>query len=701
MPGGNASSKGLSLPGATLFLWLAATGTLAGEPLAGIRFEGALPFSRAKAIALAEAPEGTPLDDATANAAAMRIQNACRRRHYPQARVEWRREPLRDGRQNLLLRCSLGRQGRLKEVRFSGRRAMEADELRRVLRVRPQAGLLARWLGSDAVMDADLAGDRSALAAACHQRGHAAVEIGEPLLEWAGELDGFRLTWPILHEGPIYRVGYIRLEADNLPSDEELRRIIGMNAGEIFERRRAQEAARRFEAWYQAQGHAFASVVAVEEWDDAQARVDLLFRVAPGSRPLLRQILISGNTTTAERIIRREIALQPGQRFELEAMQETMARLSALPMFSQVEVSSQGAPDLPFFDLGVEVVERRTGRVETGVVYGEAEGFAFQVNLIEQNLSLAPPFRGEALQANLGLTLGTEAIRGDAAIRNPRLLDSRWSLDIQASYEDSKTISDYYDQQTYHASLFVTHPLGRRQMLSTGYGVSGYDVYNLEETGEPLMEPSLLNNQELLLTSWLFAWNMDYTDRTIRPTRGARLRASLGLGAQALGGDTDVIQTEVGASLFLSPIFRHVLSLRGGITSVDPYGGTDEVALPLRTYLGGSRNLRGFEYHSVSPLDEAGRPIGGESAWWATAEYRIPLLRWLDIAIYADVGDVSMDAYSFSGDGPVSNWGIGALIQAEEFPVRFDLATPIQTIEGDRQNEKGKPHLSFSAAYRF
>jgi outer membrane protein assembly factor BamA len=151
----------------------------------------------------------------------------------------------------------------------------------------------------------------------------------------------------------------------------------------------------------------------------------------------------------------------------------------------------------------------------------------------------------------------------------------------------------------------------------------------------------------------------------------------------------------------LSPIFRHVLSLRGGITSVDPYGGTDEVALPLRTYLGGSRNLRGFEYHSVSPLDEAGRPIGGESAWWATAEYRIPLLRWLDIAIYADVGDVSMDAYSFSGDGPVSNWGIGALIQAEEFPVRFDLATPIQTIEGDRQNEKGKPHLSFSAAYRF
>ena len=57
MPGGNASSKGLSLPGATLFLWLSSTGAIAGKPLDGIRFEGALPFSRANAIALAEAPE--------------------------------------------------------------------------------------------------------------------------------------------------------------------------------------------------------------------------------------------------------------------------------------------------------------------------------------------------------------------------------------------------------------------------------------------------------------------------------------------------------------------------------------------------------------------------------------------------------------------------------------------------------------------
>ena len=702
MPGGNARSKGLSLPGATLSLLFTAAVLSAGEPLAQIRIEGVLPFSRAKAVELAALPKGTPLDDAAADAAAARIRDACRRRHYPQASIGWRRELRNDGRQNLLLRCDPGRKGRLKQVRFSGNRALGAAELRRTLRVRPKSAPWSRWLGTDAVMEADLAADREALAACYHRRGHAAAEIGDPVLEWVKRLDGFRLIWPILHEGPVYQVGYIRLEdVPGLPSDAALRRIIGLNAGERFERRRVQEAVQRFETYYHGLGHAFAKVEALEEWDDAQARIDLLFRAIPGTQPVLRRILISGNTTTAERIILREIMLKPGQRFDAAPVQETLARLSALPMFSQVAVNCRGAADLPFFDLAVDVVERPTGRVEVGVVYGEAEGAAFQINVTEKNLSLTPPFRGEALQAGLGLTLGEEVIRGDVSFGNPRLYDSRWSLDIRGSYEDSQTISDYYDQRSYGANLLVSHPLGRHNMLSTGCAVSGYEVYNLDEPDEPLHQSTLPADQDLLLTSWILSWSMDYSDRLLRPTRGVRLRASAALGSQALGGDTDVVQTEVAGTLFVSPFFRHVISLRGGVKSVEPYGDTDEVALPLRSFLGGSRDLRGFEYRSVSPLDEYGRPMGGQSAWWATAEYRIPLLRWLDLAVYYDVGDVSPEAYAYSGEGPVSNWGIGVLIQAEEFPVRFDLAAPIETLEGDRHNERGKPHLSFSAGYRF
>lgn len=697
----NAKRKGLLK--ATLCLLISTSVVSAAEPLVELRVDGKLPFTQAKAIELASLPEKAPLDDKAAGAAAARIRDACRRRHYPQARVEWRREPSSGGRQALMLRVDCGRQGKLKEVRFSGRKAIKASELRRALRVSPKPAIWSSWLGQDAVLDEDLDVDRTALTACYHKRGYAAAKIGEPVLEWLSELNGFRLTWPIQNEGPVYKVGYIGMDAVDLPSDAALRRIIRVNAGDLFERRRVQEAVKRFEAYYQDRGHAFASVVAQEEWDDAQASIDLLFKATPGTKPVLRKILVSGNTNTADRIILREIALKPGQPFDAEAVREALARLSALPMFSDVAVNYHGAADLPEFDLAVEVVERPSRRVELGVIYGEAEGAALQVNLIQNNLSLTPPFQGDGLQSRLGATLGSEIIRGDAELRNPRLYDSRWILDLQSFYEDSEGLSDYYAQRTAGGNVLFSHPLGLHHMVSAGYGITGYDVYDLDAVFDDYYQPSLMENQDLLLTSLIFAWNMDYANRLIRPTRGIRMRGSVSPASEALGGDTDIVQTELGGSIFMSPFFKHVVSLRGGVKSVDPYGGTDEVALPVRSFLGGSRDLRGFEYRSVSPLDEEGRAMGGQSAWWATTEYRVPvpMLSWLDIALYYDVGDVSLDSYTYTGDGPVSNWGIGLLVQAEEFPVRFDFATPITTIDGDRQNEKGKPHISFSAGYRF
>jgi outer membrane protein assembly factor BamA len=73
----------------------------------------------------------------------------------------------------------------------------------------------------------------------------------------------------------------------------------------------------------------------------------------------------------------------------------------------------------------------------------------------------------------------------------------------------------------------------------------------------------------------------------------------------------------------------------------------------------------------------------------------------LDVSVYADAGDVGGEAWRFSGEGPVSNWGGGLVIRAENFPVRVDVAFPLETLEGDRANEPGGAHVSFSAGYVF
>ncbi|MGA1530433.1 MAG: BamA/TamA family outer membrane protein, partial [Kiritimatiellia bacterium] len=142
-----------------------------------------------------------------------------------------------------------------------------------------------------------------------------------------------------------------------------------------------------------------------------------------------------------------------------------------------------------------------------------------------------------------------------------------------------------------------------------------------------------------------------------------------------------------------------ILVLRGGIEGVSAYGDTATEPYSSRVFLGGVSDLRGFGYHTVSPVDEEGRLTGGETAWFATLEYLYPVNRIVDMAIYYDVGDVSASGYDT--DGPVSNWGLGFMIRADNFPVRFDVAFPLSTYTLDTNNEIGDARISFSAGYTY
>ena len=161
------------------------------------------------------------------------------------------------------------------------------------------------------------------------------------------------------------------------------------------------------------------------------------------------------------------------------------------------------------------------------------------------------------------------------------------------------------------------------------------------------------------------------------------------------------MQYRLEGSAFLSPLRDHVLVLRAGAQSVSAYGSTDQIPLPVRLYMGGVSDLRGFGYRTVSPVDAEGDLTGGEATWFSTVEYLYPLGRIVDIAVYFDTGNVSDEGFSFIDEGPVSNWGVGFLIRADNFPVRFDVAFPVNTYSFDTENEKGDARISFSAGYRY
>jgi len=79
---------------------------------------------------------------------------------------------------------------------------------------------------------------------------------------------------------------------------------------------------------------------------------------------------------------------------------------------------------------------------------------------------------------------------------------------------------------------------------------------------------------------------------------------------------------------------------------VAPWNGTSRVPIFERWTLGGLYSLRGYRYETVGPLDNLGEALGGDTYWFASAEYSLPLVSIVRYAFFYDIGNVYADPFS-------------------------------------------------------
>jgi outer membrane protein insertion porin family len=132
------------------------------------------------------------------------------------------------------------------------------------------------------------------------------------------------------------------------------------------------------------------------------------------------------------------------------------------------------------------------------------------------------------------------------------------------------------------------------------------------------------------------------------------------------------------------PWWKHVLSVRGRLESIDAYGDTD---LPIyeKLFIGGPRTLRGVKYRDAGPkaFSDPGNsdrhaPIGGQTLALASAEYTIPIFKALRFAAFLDAGSLGEDAFGGSMSSFCVSAGVGLRIDIPGFPIRFDIAKPFK-----------------------
>ncbi len=658
-------------------------------------------FSDRKIRNLLELTPGDPVDDQVMGARTRAVINAYRDARYRDASVDWIVEPVdaQRGRVRVHVTIDEGARSAIRRLRVRGNTAIPRGDLRQTLR-KPAPYNVFRWIWRKRYDPFEIEAIAADLRGAYLDVGflEAAVEavVSEP------DDRGRRTATFSVNEGPRYTVGTIAIENITLFSQAEIDAQVRLAAGDVASHRAILEVAVAIQSYYGNRGYIDTAVRPILDTDRDALTVDIVYRVREGELVSLRTIHVRGNTRTRDKVIRRELLMQPGETYNQERIERSERRLHNLGFFENIRTVATPTDDPGLRDLVLMLDEKRTGQFMIGAGFSSIDNVIGFMELSQGNFDLFnwPTFTGAGQKLRLQLQYGKTSQDYQISFTEPWFLDRRLSLGFDV-YRRNRQFSAYDETRTGFA-VTLGKPLPGPNRVNLRYSLEKAQIRDVTDTNTYYRlesfdfekghgdEPFTFTSEEDRYRSTLSLTLIhDTRNSPFVATRGNRVSLSGAVTGGPLGFDTDTYELGFQSSHHIPLWFNHVLNFQTRLAVVDRYGRTDEVPLADRLFLGGGRTLRGYRFRDVGPkvvrTPEVGsglvfhRPMGGRSLAAATAEYTIPLVPGMRFAAFYDVGNVWDDPYTLELDNLASAAGIGIRLDMPGFPIRIDRAWAIDS----------------------
>ena len=538
------------------------------------------------------------------------------------------------------------------------------------------------------------------------------VNVGEPILENVDK-EGHHLGVPLtgkthgkavnitipIEEGDRYHMGTLKIvsadpdKALSLKVDA-LKSIFPLHQGDLFASGKVRKALEDYTKAYGQYGFIDMTAEPEMDIDDEKKIINLTLKFNEEKQYYVRRIDFSGNTTTRDKVIRRELLIDEGQLFNKRAWEISILRLNQLNYFDKIEA-----------DKAAEI-KRNTKEGTVDITLKLKEKGKQSIGLQGGVSGIAGTFIGLTYQTNnflgLGETLTLSAQTGDIqrsvmfSFTEPYLFDrpistgfsvftSRYSFNQarQQALLTGQSVSinpafvENYNQSSTGFTLYASYPIKRLSFTRVGltYGLTRTNINAFNQASQLLFTatqfrsiagPSALNGIVSSTLTPTITYNT--INNPENPTSGKSYFYSLAFQGGPLGGNVNAI-TNVFEWKMFRPVHkkRNVLGYRITTAYTTGYGGK-EVPPFSRFYMGGEQDLRGFDIRSVSPvtfiptvtatnisyhnpfaggaLTSFTVPVltysptlpGGDFQGTGNLEYRIPIVGPVTAALFADVG---------------------------------------------------------------
>ena len=624
------------------------------------------------------------------------LRQRYQQRGYFLAQVEYEtsgtgREPSR-----VVIKVDRGQRFNLKKIRFEGNQLAEANSLKKILSVEEE-GVFSRGQFSTEMAEED----SNSIQRYYQRRGYRDVKVTHALVVEGSDSRDLTLVYKI-QEGQLYLIDTVHFIGNEYLSTKTLFEEIQGRPGTPFSPFLIAQDRANIMAAYANRGYrqvGFRSEIVYPK----PGQVSMTYFLRESPRSFTEQVILTGNHSTRENLIQREVEIASGDPLSLDRILATESNLYNLAIFSKVQVREVPSYRDPLQkNVLVSVEEAKKYTLLYGIGYSSYEGVRGTLGLSNSN------FLGRASTLSLGLRVGAQRQRANISYNLSQLFERKFPSVISLTATNTKALTENieggqeafrgkpFDEFRLIASTQTQRNLSRRDALFFRYNLEKVQITLPENLPGPLQ--FFRQEEELLLSSVSLSYLNESRDDPTDPSTGFLLSGDSRLSARLIGSDEDFLRLFAQGQYYrkLFPDLILASSLRLGV--IVPFGETagqplgNPIPISERFFSGGSTTLRGLPQDLAGPLlrdpvtgeiilvnsrgepDPNGRPVplGGNALLITNLELRFPLVKLLSGTLFYDFGNVFRNPTD-PGSGFNHAVGTGVQVNTPVGAIRFDF----------------------------
>ncbi|WP_369602494.1 outer membrane protein assembly factor BamA [Hahella sp. SMD15-11] len=498
-------------------------------------------------------------------------------------------------------------------------------------------------------------------------------------------------------EGPQYRIRDVALKGDLIVPEAELRELIRLEPGEVFNQKQVNFYADLISKKLGAEGYTFATVSAIPTPHEEDKTATVTYYVDPGKRTYVRRINFNGNVSTADEVLRQQMLQMEAAPANSDLIEASKTRLDRLGFFKTVSVDTPLVPghdDL--IDVNYTVEEQPTGSLSASMGFSQSDGLLLGVSVTEKN------FFGTGRSVSFGLNRSASVKSANLSYTNPFFTIDGVSRGFRVFYKETDyEASDIssYSSDNLGAAMTFGYPIDRVSRLRFGLQAESRNIKLGTYPAQEITDFINTNGNKFDAVLITGSWTRSTLNKGVYPTQGW---------SQTLGADITLpklsdltyykVQYESDYYVPLSDSHEWVVRQRTNLAYGNAYGSTASLPFYEHYYAGGFGSVRGFENSSLGlrgtpdalDPDQSGDPFGGNLLTEFSLELIFPFALLEDrsavrSALFLDAGNVFDTDRGFDPalDELRVSAGVSLAWITPVGPLSFSLGKAIRKKDGD------------------